>query len=914
MNSFNYFKTRSVKNKYSFLILWIFLYFSSINNNELRNNVSIENNHKKDFSNNSIIFENPTFNNNFLSNKNELFHYSPLDFDKIQIPYYLELINKENTSSILKINSKDSNLYRAIKNYNTNNLKNSSIDVIRKKSQQSTLINKKLQTLPKISINEKVSIDLDFMQMIINFLKMYSNIENLQKYLSNENKCGRDMDLYLEKNKTLGSIKFKELFMNTGKSVQDIGLEENCKMNNNAYYIIKFRSIENFWIGSNKEVIKFLNITNWVVGICFLSSCSEFIEDFVNPSINKKFFDLLLSNRIDDFIISEPKIDYELTNGFYYFFIVFISYLVFKFFCSFFVFFLKKDRKNTIIHKKEVNQERFSINNHEDDNNETNYDMSFEMDSNKKIFSAGEINYSNENDISQILIKKNYRNIIYERLQKYLSFFYNFFSYQTNFVNLMSKKNELYEDSGLEGIYFVRVLLLFLITFNHVFYTSILLPYSNHINKKNFTSFLFGFFKFSVFAIDCYVILEALIVIFKLMKYIKKKGPGFKTFLKFYTFCLPKVCLFFIVYFLFNIEFQNLGKFINPKGIFEKFLIDKYENKECYKTDSYNFLNFIDFSYGDSDPRKFTKCFRFVYIYVNGFLSFNIFLIIFYFSLKLKRRFFDTFIAFFFLGSLLSIFYYFFTTKFENGNSNEFNFFLILSEVISVKLLHLYLVRYFFGVLLGLFYFYISELTLNDSYVDGNNYMPFKTVYNYLVFLNIKRKDLHEKKYLIQKGIFKKRSFRRVALLISSLAIILLFSYYFSIKIWFNNQGKILIEFSTDLKLIYFFEKYIFCFAFIILISCIKVYTKKNFFFNAFTQSRIFVILERVMFVYICINDTIVYIFFTLYNIQFYFNYENIFLITIGLQIINLSISFLIVYLIELPIRKSIRIIRNRFY
>ena len=127
----------------------------------------------------------------------------------------------------------------------------------------------------------------------------------------------------------------------------------------------------------------------------------------------------------------------------------------------------------------------------------------------------------------------------------------------------------------------------------------------------------------------------------------------------------------------------------------------------------------------------------------------------------------------------------------------------------------------------------------------------------------------------------------------------LILVFYFPIKLLFMQSDDILIPFSLDLRIIYFFEKFVFGFAFIKYMSSLRVLAKNNLILKTFSGSKLFSVFGRICLAYFCMNDTIVYIFFALYNIQFYFNYQNLFFLTIGLVTFIFIISFIIVYLFE---------------
>jgi len=723
------------------------------------------------------------------------------------------------------------------------------------------LIQKLLQLCNAKSV-EQYQLCLSFFSGISKFLRSNTNLDLITFHVLENPQC-KDQIMSITDYKNI-----LELYSSTGKTLQDYGLEDECLREGHHYYFIKI------WINNpdvyhisdfNSNMNKILNLTKWSLGFCFLSNCTDFVLQFGNKTVNEPFFNYLEGIGINKFEISLPKLTFEYSQFFLYFTYFFISYITLKLICSFFYIFLKSNRKGIISSKTDY------------DNYESDEEDSFSKDDTESSNSEYTINgfqegknilekvVVNDSNISSGLINKKNKNGFSEYMQKFLKYSYEFFSFQSNFEHFGTPKNQYYDDSCFESINFLKILFLFLHTFNHVFYVSIKLPHRDFFSKSLFNSYMFGFFKLSTYSMECLLILEAFTMTYKLMIYVKINGPYLKTFLKFYGSCIPKIISFLIIYFIFHVNFQNFGNLITPSALFDLFLIERFKTKECYSNNAFFIFDLFKFCYGDQNPLGYKSCFKFTYFYINMFLRFNITLVIIYFSLK----------------------------------------------IISFKIVHLYVVNYFFGVLLGLFYFYISESKLNTSYIKKGNHLPFEFVYSYASFLNINRKDLTDN-YL--KDFAKNRTFRRLGLLLVSFVIMLILVFYFPLKLLIMGSQDILIPFSPDLKIIYYFEHYVFGFVFVICLSCMMVLEINNMIIKAFSGSRLLSVFGRICMSYFSMNDMIVYIFFTLYNIQLYFNYQNIFFLTIGLVTFIFIVSYMIVFLFELPVKKLIKIISKRFY
>ncbi len=116
-----------------------------------------------------------------------------------------------------------------------------------------------------------------------------------------------------------------------------------------------------------------------------------------------------------------------------------------------------------------------------------------------------------------------------------------------------------------------------------------------------------------------------------------------------------------------------------------------------------------------------------------------------------------------------------------------------------------------------------------------------------------------------------------------------------------------MLDFTLDLKIMYFYERNFFAIFFAIFITTITN-TKGFSIFKALPESKLFLLFGRINLAYICIIESIVEIFFTVYDIELYFSYQNIFFITLGLYVFTFMLSFVFVYLFELPVRKIIKI------
>ena len=730
----------------------------------------------------------------------------------------------------------------------------------------------------KFQTKEKNKLCNEIIKKFYDFIINVSNISIVNDYIFNEPAC-KVQFMNLLSDFYNNFIKF---FSFSGKNLGDIGLEKDCEENNFTFFIIQIHLNNTiFYQNSETELLAyFLEIEKFPVGICFLNNCTNFFNNFLNKDFNLLLFNYLKKEGIENVEVISKKI-HELDFKFIIICYIFIFYLIFKLICSFLFYFTNSKRKNTL-------------------------DYKIPLDNYKNEYSDLNLYSKTHLDRDDSFLHRNPTNLRYKngktKFQNLINIFHEFFSFVTNFYNLTEVKNEYFNDNLIESLGFYKLLMCFLITFNHIFYTFVILPHENFYNDQIYYSFKFGLLKLTIYGLDCYIILEALTFSYKLMNYTKLHGTKLKSFFKFYIYSIPKILLFLTIYFIFTIQFEIIGNYFGVNTIFNNILIHKLKSKECFHEGMSTIIfDYFNFCYGENE-NKFLKCFKFTYVYINMFFCYNFFMIVFYFSFKLKKKIFDFIISFFIL-----IFFITAPLNFDILEYKKYTFNVVLGELLSFKFPHLFLIKYFIGVLAGLFYFYSNETILCKSIINTDNYLPFSYVYDYLVFINVKQN------YFFMK-IFSHQSCksRRFILILFSILTQILFAVYNFVN-FLVTERDLYVDFSIDFRIIFYYERYIFGFAFIIMITCMSL-TKNNIVLKSIRDSKLFLLFGRINLTYFCISDNIVYIFFTMYDIQLYFTYQNILFITWGLTFIIFFISFFIVYLFELPIRKLIKIIKIKYF
>ncbi len=963
-----------MREKITFKILLFYFFLLSLKRIE-----STQLDYKHDYNENSYSNSNRTFFNSFSldnitkKNLNEInFKFkniSSLYKDKYLNNKIIKYFNKSNNKLITK-----DRLLKNITNNLNQNFANKLFELINDsdKDQDSNMINE-LKYKYKNSFCSNVTLFAD-LSRYESEEKEYPNRQDLYYALANfvkkniNNKIFNDPEIYdnncKEEINSLLDNKYKSLFEIigfSGKNLHDNGQEVSCKLSGYRYYTIniELNNIDQIYDKSISFMYKFLGFDSYTLGVCFINNCTNLVNNIFNETSNPQFYKFLSNKGIKNITVID-EYNYEYPKYFKYKIWFMICYLMFKMICTFFCLCIRIKRNKS--HLNNSNRIITDINNNKSlligEENEYNQDNL----NDKSISTDRYIDLEYLDDSHEITLEKEKKNeklafnsFLLNNVQMCIFFLYEFFSFNKNFKHLTDRKNIFFNNKNLESINYVKCILLFICTFNQVFFTSIIFPHRDFFNVKSFYNIIFGIFKISNFALDCFIALQATTMSFKLMSYVKKKGCEIKTFLKFYFFALPKIIIFLFIYFILQIQFEDYGTIFFKYLTLKKVLIDKFRMKECYEKNSFLIFNFPDFCYSDKNPGTFIKCFKFTYIYINMFICYNLFLVIFYFSLKLKSKLYDYTVSLIFLVLFLTL-----SLNFNIDKIDTYTFWFISGELLSFKYVHIFAIKYFIGVLCGLFYFYSKELVLTDSYINRNNHMPFKFIYHLIVYLdiqntndrkivskssnfkitskntisskineyktsfenkhensiiefdsNINNKDINKSNRtidVIEKYSSKKKNLRKVFFICFSISIQIFLGFYHIIKVLISNKQNEIIPFSIDLRILYYYERTIYVFFFTIMIATISL-CKNTLIFGALINSKLFFLLARINLVYLCIQDNVVYLFYIVYDIEFFFTYQNVFFITLGIIVINFILSFIFVYLFELPIRKLIKII-----
>lgn len=696
-----------------------------------------------------------------------------------------------------------------------------------------------------------------FLHQILIYLSQHSNENLVVNYMKNNIKC-------LEKiyfNTNIDELFF--MISSSGKMLLESGNEMECKRNNYTYLFLDLTiNVTEFYNDSdNKYIYNYLEQNKTFIGICLWPECQTFYDLFLDSKQNENFFQFLNEQGIKD-LIYRKKEDYNPTIIVLIFFWFSIAYICFKTIISIFsAFFLQN--------KQEIRRRS---------------DSSLNSDP----FEDG-----------KLILQPNKEKVQEDtKFMQYLKVIYSFFSIKKDYKYMTSIKNKYYDDTNMEIFTSLRFIAVFWLTYNQNIYTLIRIPQNEFTNAKFYNSILFSFVKYSIFSVDIWILLEGMIYSYKLMSYLKKQtqnslgdGYSFKLFFDFYKRVIIRFPVFLILFFLYSVPIREFGYLFKSKTqIFDYYISHVFGKRYCVY---YPWTVLVPFYLQYMPGRDFTNCFRFVNIYLNQFYCITIITLVFYLSFKLKSKKFDySFSIFIFLNLIFSFLSY--DIKAMGHNYTFINGFLGDNE--SQRYTHLYLITYTMGIFVGMVHFYYMDLISQNPMNSEGQYIPFD--FNYSIVKIIDTSSTLKKRFCISLGVL-------MQILVSmSLYIYINFFNKTIDKDNKNDYEKLEIEVTPYLFYIYVYERKIFLFSFILVFLCLDMSNNKYNSVKNIVSSYIVIPLNRINFSYMCIINTSIYLFYSESDFQIYLNFQNIFLITLGLVTVFMYASALIFILYELPVRK----------
>ena len=577
-----------------------------------------------------------------------------------------------------------------------------------------------------------------------------------------------------------------------------------------------------------------------------------------------------------------------------------------------------KDKNINKDEDNEENEENEEEGEEEEEDNEDNDDSKISNDSLfKKEIEQSKIRYIEKNlnklsnninpvDIGYDPDEKTEKKVtllnndIINKKNKGNSFFISMNSFNNNYLELIKIKtltefkNQIYSNKGLEMITGLRTFSLILITLNICFNLFEESPAIRQIHYKFLQNFLFGTIKFSSFGFYFWIYLDGFVYTFKLMHFVKQKRDYFH-FLKFLINLIPKIFVFIIIFYGVYKQQKDIGKIFGSSVLFEQYTENQFDYK-CLSNPLYlifPFIKPITSSKINMLNNYFNNCYEFCYVIINELFCIVILVIMFYFLYKYKSLILDIVISGIILLNILLLN---FMPFFFEGLNDEKYFLLkyVMGETFSLRYPHSMFNIFFIGIFSGLIYYY-HYFSVNDynSFLN-EDYFPFQFLPN------------------LMKYFYKFNWPIKSLFIFIGLGLIILDSLIFYIIELGGEDGQILYHFSGFLKVFYLYESPIIILSISILLIFLMI-AEDKFQIKAFLGSKIFYIMEKSSFCFVCLVQIISLLFLSSSNYHgetwsfLYLYYISFFIFAVGL-----FASFIFTLVFELPTKILANILRGK--
>ena len=751
------------------------------------------------------------------------------------------------------------------------------------------------------------------------FNNLFQGVEKIDECMNNIiNSFQPDSDFY-----------YKYL-LNSGSSLNKIGNENSCIKDNLTYVFIEMytnyndteREMLNLLndktyntsndIYQNLELNVFLENDKFYLGLCLWRKCRHFYEKFFDRDNNSLLFDYLSNNGYNaknwTYYIKQNK-----TPSYSFSIVISIIIIMFILFIRIILCISKycterNQRKESKAFKlnsfapspeeiqlyeqnleyqeniiyddiNKENKDKDSDNNI--DNNEKDQNDELNRISLKdKMFSVSD-NETRISQLSSLLSKRKTQAEIFLEHYQYITF-----------DNLYKIETKSYISKNFEEICGLKFFMLFGISFYNVYNTFYVVKWNNPGTisfYKNISHILLA--KLSKMSFRVWIFFDGFQWCFKLFSYIhklKSENVRFKHIMIFSKNLIEKIIVFIVIFFIFIYQFQYFGEIFNLASSFYMHY-KKYTNTKCYNNPLYILILPI-IGYFE-EIGKYEYCFNFVYILMNELYAIIICSILFFLFFKYRSKKLEYSFLFIFFISIILLFVHFQSDKVFSKNKIVENSPIlykkrfVLGEDLSHKSILLFFHYFFIGCISGLIYYYSTVMNL-----DLEKYNIFENCYKFMYC------------YL------KMNNFVRhcIGLLCLFLIMVICCYYPFLCKFFLKYEFKLIIEIGTFTKLLISYENIIQIILFMFFFFDIKL--SSDIFTKIFLSNDIFIIFERCCFVFLIINEQIVFLFETLMYLDgIYWNTENIIFLSIICFLITLLVSIPFVFFVQLPLRLLIK-------
>ena len=804
---------------------------------------------------------------------------------------------------------------------------------------------------------------IDFVLEIANFLYEYLNNNSMWDSISDNQAI--DNCIYRG---IIENLEDKELLetciRGSGKALNDFGNEFECETHFQSkvkYFTLQFYLKNSSTISSleHKNILDFLEQKYFYIGLCLPKYCKDAVnylindDEFLETLYYKGNLSYFRAYFKDDLINKSKEI-----NKFFKVSIYLYVYLnVFKIIVGTFrIIFMNKGYRGYYADQEEkklknTNENKNLIKKKEGKDDELNNSQERKINSSLLAIQFNE----NSEDISSFYSESlngsnidddiNLYNPFIDSEKKYPWYLkiMKTFDFYDNVNTLSVLSNKYYNSYQIKRLYIIRCLLMIMIIIYQIVYSQMELPYRYYIKNSFYNSYRFILVKLCVNASTFWITLDAVIIGYKIMSFMKKEIKLSKnrklpicSLFRFLLLIIPKFFVFFLAflflhifasqltfelckgnkvyssYIFYNDRIQNRTYSIqqtenNFWKIYKNFIpfrlnyIDFFKEVKNIKEISKDKDNIYDFTFEPSGfelPSPFlTNTDLFVNVYFNEFYLLIIMLIITYLSYKLRNKIFDYII----LG--LNIFLYLIPMLNLNKYNEEVESYTlryVLGQNYSEKYTHYFINFFYFGYLIGVMKFYYDENISNKNKKNNthtqNINMPFEFCKKIIISLN-KLKPL----------------FKRIILLLSLVFIILISSSFFFKQLLGGktNNNELKYEMTRNTHFLFLYEKNLCAIFFFVFLIMFIIYPKDSAIIQLAERNG-FIILERISFCFFCSFTYLIYAQFCVFIIYFQTSYLNLFLNTLGMFSIVFTFSLVNTTLFELPLRQLIKSYMNR--
>ena len=686
-----------------------------------------------------------------------------------------------------------------------------------------------------------------------------------------------------------------DLIKYSAKYFPDFGDEEGCisnnKNKNNEFILFAVKyNIHNYKNYTGKfKLLPFISNGFSFYGLCIKNKpeCTDELIKNIQKIFNSKNGTL---NGIEDYKLSVFTNSRQESSGLIkiihqlFFWIIYIFYIVFRIIIWIIGSRFFKEKDENILKKDNKEEDSSSSSDEEEEGEESN-----------------ELNIKSIKDENKNLIEKMKLEKMASKKNIYPRFYalYKICSFAKGFEILFKKEgNKYFNENDLYFILFFRFIALLSKVFIHNLYFIVRNPSKEIINSHFFNYPLVVFIKFSSFSDIIIIIIESMLVSYKLMSFIRKyteknSQPSFKLFFKFFLRIIPSIItnLFvFVFLYLFNDFLIKILDFFNSRNLERtktRHLIENVINcKFCVKY----YKSLIPFymhykNYNDQEDIE-NNCFQFMIVMLNLFYCYCFCIFITFICYKIRKKIFEIILSILFIISFFLP--HSFSCKSYLEDHNYFNIEFLFGETCSITFTHLFINYYFLGFLIGFALFYNNDITNENSLNNSTTYKPF----NYL-------KDLI--------GLmFKSPNWVNILIIVLTVGIQLLLCISFIIYTNANLNYDELKNLNGFDHYLYLNERTFFSFTFAIFITLLYTYKNESK-LKEFGKNIFVILFNRIGYGFYAIIEAFVDIIFAYFKFVYSLNVPNFIFSTFGI-IFFLAINNLFLFVLnELPMKMLIK-------